>query len=95
MKDVPALRQGLAVLAILARHGKPLAAAAIAFELGIPRSSAYRLLGELCLAEFAQHHAEDQRYGLGPAVVPLADSYRAQITAAVTTSTNRTRGRKR
>jgi DNA-binding IclR family transcriptional regulator len=88
---VPSLNKGLKVLALLSRHGKPMTASAIAFELGLSRSSTYRLLAELCAARVVRHHVEDQRYGLGPALLPLAASYRKQHARNTARPTKRTR----
>src|SRR5439155_5468297 len=74
MTDVPALRRGLAVLRVLAVRG-PVSAAAIARELGLPRSSTYHLLTELESSGFVAHLAAERRYGLGIAAFELGSAY--------------------
>lgn len=75
MSDVPALRRGLAVLEALARRAGPASAAAIARELGLPRSTTYHLLAELQAAGFAVHLPTERRYGLGIAAFELGSAY--------------------
>ncbi|MBM9477023.1 IclR family transcriptional regulator [Nakamurella flavida] len=71
----PALRRGLAVLTVLARRAGPVSAAALARELGLPRSSTYELLGELAAAGFAVHLPESRQWGLGVAAFELGSAY--------------------
>lgn len=73
--DVPALRRGLGVLNVLARHASPVSAAAVARELGLPRSSTYHLLAELERAGFVSHLPDQRRYGLGIASFELGSAY--------------------
>ncbi|WP_199434260.1 IclR family transcriptional regulator [Qaidamihabitans albus] len=73
--NVPALRRGLAVLGALARHAGPVSAAALARELGLPRSSTYHLLTELESAGFVVHLPAERRYGLGIAAFELGSAY--------------------
>lgn len=73
--DVPALRNGLAVLRLLASHAGPMTATAVATELGIPRSSTYHLLAELAAAGFVTHLPEEHRYGLGVAAFEIGSAY--------------------
>jgi DNA-binding IclR family transcriptional regulator len=73
--DVPALRRGLAVLGVLARHAGPVSAAVIARELDLPRSTTYHLLAELAAAGFVAHLPDDRRYGLGIAAFELGSAY--------------------
>lgn len=73
--DVPALRRGLAVLGVLARHPGPVSAATIARDLGLPRSSTYHLLGELERAGFVVHLPAERRYGLGIVAFELGSAY--------------------
>ncbi|MBC6448333.1 IclR family transcriptional regulator [Actinokineospora xionganensis] len=73
--DVPALRRGLAVLRLLAGKAGPVTAAAVARELGLPRSTTYHLLGELADAGFVTHLPEERRYGLGLAAFELGSAY--------------------
>ncbi|PPK69878.1 IclR family transcriptional regulator [Actinokineospora auranticolor] len=73
--DVPALRRGLAVLRLLAGKAGPVAAAAVARELDLPRSTVYHLLSELADAGFVTHLPEDRRYALGVAAFELGSAY--------------------
>lgn len=73
--NVPALRRGLALLGVLARHAGPVSAAALARELEIPRSTTYHLLGELQAAGFVVHLPTERRYGLGIAAFELGSAY--------------------
>jgi len=50
-------------------------AAAVAGELGLPRSTAYHLLAELTAAGFVTHLPEDRRYGLGVAAFEVGSAY--------------------
>lgn len=59
------------MLDLLARHATPLPAAAIARQLGLPRSSTYHLLSVLTDHSFAVHLPEERRFGLGVAVLYL------------------------
>ncbi|MBV8933999.1 MAG: IclR family transcriptional regulator [Kutzneria sp.] len=72
--NVPALRNGLAVLRLLAVRG-PVSAATISRELGLPRSTTYHLLSELAEAGFVTHLPEEQRYGLGVTAFELGSAY--------------------
>ena len=73
--DVPALRRGLGVLRLLAGKAGPVTAAAVARELGLPRSTTYHLLTELAEAGFVTHLPEEHRYGLGLAAFELGSAY--------------------
>src|SRR5699024_9778865 len=72
---VPALRRGLAVLNVLAKHAGPVSAASVARELDLPRSSTYHLLAELERAGFVTHLPDQRRYGLGIAAFELGSAY--------------------
>lgn len=75
----PALRRGLAVLQLLASRAAPVSAAAIARDLGLPRSTTYELLTELAAAGFAAHLPGERRWGLGLAAFEIGSAYlRAQ-----------------
>lgn len=75
----PALRRGLAVLQLLASRAAPVSAAAIARDLGLPRSTTYELLTELARAGFAAHLPGERRWGLGLAAFEIGSAYlRAQ-----------------
>lgn len=73
--DVPALRNGLSVLRLLAGHAGPVSAAAIARDLELPRSTTYHLLNELTAAGFVTHLPAERRYGLGIAAFELGSAY--------------------
>ncbi len=78
MANAPAARHAVAVLQLLARQAEPLPAAAIARELGLPRSSTYHLLAVLRDAGFVSHLADDRRWGLGVASFELGSAYARQ-----------------
>ncbi|WIX79469.1 IclR family transcriptional regulator [Amycolatopsis carbonis] len=73
--DVPALRNGLAVLQLLASHAGPVSAATVARDLHLPRSTTYHLLNELVAAGFVAHLPAERRYGLGIAAFELGSAY--------------------
>jgi DNA-binding IclR family transcriptional regulator len=75
---VPAARQALAVLQAMARQPGPVPAAALARDLGLPRSTTYHLLTELIRAGFVVHLPEERRYGLGLAAFELGSAYLRQ-----------------
>jgi DNA-binding IclR family transcriptional regulator len=52
-----------------------MSAAAVARELGLPRSTTYHLLAELTEAGFVTHLPEERRYGLGVASFELGSAY--------------------
>ena len=78
MQESPAAAQALDVLTLLARAGGPLPASLIAAELGLPRSTAYRLLATLAGRGFVTHVAEEGRFGLGLAAYELGSAYQRQ-----------------
>ncbi len=71
----PALRRGLAVLQLLASRATPVSAAAVARDLGLPRSTTYELLSELAAAGFAAHLPAERRWGLGLAAFEIGSAY--------------------
>lgn len=75
---VPAARQALALLQGLGRMPGPVPAAALARDLGLPRSTTYHLLAELQAAGFVVHLPEERRYGLGPAAFEIGTAYLRQ-----------------
>lgn len=75
---MPDAGEALALLQLLARRGTPQPGATLARELGIPRSSTYRLLGVLRDAGFVTHSADDRRWGLGVAAYELGSAYTRQ-----------------
>jgi len=75
MSGVPAARQVLAVLQALAGESGPVPAAALARDLGLPRSTTYHLLGELVAAGLVVHLPEERRFGLGVGAFELGTAY--------------------
>jgi len=78
----PAAAQVLAVLGLLARHLEPLPAAAVARDLGLPRSTTYKLLAALGNAGYVTHVPETRRYALGLAAFELGSAYARQAPLA-------------
>jgi DNA-binding IclR family transcriptional regulator len=76
--NAPAATQALGVLKLLARHAAPMPAAAVARELGLPRSTVYHLLAALRKEGFVVHLPEERRYGLGVAAFELGSAYARQ-----------------
>ena len=76
--SVPAAGHALDVLELLARRGEPLPAAAVARELGLPRSSTYHLLSVLRDRGYVSHLEGERRYGLGVAAYELGSAYQRQ-----------------
>jgi DNA-binding IclR family transcriptional regulator len=79
---VPAAEQTLAVLSYLAAQAGPVPAAAIARDLGLPRSTTYHLLTVLAGRGFVVHLPEERRYGLGVAAFELGSAYSRQAPLA-------------
>ena len=71
MPDIPAARNALGVLRLLAARSAPVPASTIARELGIPRSSVYQLLAVMMDEGFVVHYPEDHAYGLSSLVSEL------------------------
>lgn len=80
--QAPAARQALAALRYLARQAGPVPAAAIARDVGLPRSTAYHLLAVLAEQGFVVHLPEERRYGLGVAAFELGSAYTRQAPLA-------------
>lgn len=76
--QVPAARRALAVLRLLASSARPLAASAIARELGLPRSSAYHLLAAMAEDGFVTYLPEDRLWGLGVTAFEIGSAYLRQ-----------------
>jgi DNA-binding IclR family transcriptional regulator len=72
---VPAAERTLALLRELARHPRPVGAAALARALDLPRSSVYHLLAVLEREGFVVHLPEERRYGLGVAAFEVGTAY--------------------
>ncbi len=75
---VPAAQQVLAILAHLGRQAGPVPAAAVARDLGLPRSTTYQLLATLADSGFVVHLADDRRWCLGVAAYELGTGYTRQ-----------------
>ena len=75
---VPAAEHALAVLRHLARQAGPVPAAAIARDVGLPRSTTYHLLAVLVEQGFVVHLPEEHRYGVGVAAFELGSAYSRQ-----------------
>lgn len=78
MANAAAAAHALRVLKLLARHAAPMPAAAIARDLGLPRSSVYHLLAVLRAEGFVVHLPEQRRFGLGVAAFELGSAYSRQ-----------------
>jgi DNA-binding IclR family transcriptional regulator len=76
--NAPAAAQALGVLKLLARHAAPMPAAAIARDLGLPRSTVYHLLAVLREEGFVAHLPGERRYGLGVAAFEVGSAYSRQ-----------------
>lgn len=72
---MPAARQTLTILRFLARQAGPVAAATVARELHLPRSTTYHLLATLQDEGFVVHLPEERRYGLGVTAYELGSGY--------------------
>ena len=79
---VPAAQQALLVLAHLGRQAGPVPAAAIARDLGLPRSTTYQLLATLADSGFVVHLVDDRRWSLGVAAYELGTGYVRQAPLA-------------
>lgn len=75
MGQVPAAERTIAILRHLASQSRPVAAAAIARDLGLPRSSTYHLLTTLADERFVTHLPEARTWALGPAAFELGHAY--------------------
>jgi DNA-binding IclR family transcriptional regulator len=82
VSKVPAAQQALAVLRHLARQAGPVPAAAVARDVGLPRSTTYHLLAVLAQEGFVVHLPEERRYGLGIAAFELGSAYSRQAPLA-------------
>lgn len=72
---IPAAERSLDLLLALARAPGPLTAAALARDLGIPRSSTYQLLEVLKERGFVTHLADDRRWTLGLTSFEVGSAY--------------------
>ncbi len=74
----PAAHHALRILSYLAAQRGPVPAATVASALGLPRSSAYRVLSALVEHGYALHYPEARRYGLGYAAFELSSGFSRQ-----------------
>ena len=65
---MPAARNALGVLRLLAARSGPVPASTIAREVGMPRSSVYQLVAVMMDEGFVVHYPEDHAYGLSSLV---------------------------
>ena len=76
---VPALAQGLAVLALFSRERPTLTAPEIAQTLGLSRTTVFRLLHTLQTMGYVVRADEDRRFKLGPALLGRGYSYLSSL----------------
>lgn len=69
--DVPAARNALRMLRVLAERTAPVPASALARQLGIPRSSLYQLARAMMDEGFLVHYPEERAYGLSSLVTEI------------------------
>lgn len=75
MVRIPAAERSLDLLLAMAAAPGPTTAAALARDLGIPRSSTYQLLAVLAERGFVAHLAEEERWTLGLAAFEVGAAY--------------------
>jgi DNA-binding IclR family transcriptional regulator len=73
--NAPAATRALSALRLLAAAPGPVTAAALARQLGIPRSSTYHLLAAMSAAGFVTHYPEEERWGLGVGAFEVGAAY--------------------
>ncbi|MEP7092016.1 MAG: IclR family transcriptional regulator [Nocardioidaceae bacterium] len=78
MGQVPAATRTLRVLRFLAGQPDPVTLDRLASAVGIPRSTAYHLLGAMVEEGFVVHLVEEHRYGLGVAAFEVGSGYARQ-----------------
>lgn len=71
----PAVGRALDILLHLAGRSRPVRVAALARDLGIPRSSAYHILNVLVDRGFVAYVPKEQAYGLGVASFEIGSAY--------------------
>lgn len=74
-EQVPGATRALAVLRYLASQPRPVSAAAITRDLGLPRSTTYHLLGALERERFVTRLPEERRWALGVAAFEIGSAY--------------------
>jgi DNA-binding IclR family transcriptional regulator len=78
MSNVPAATRTLRVLRFLSRQPAPVPLDRIAEACGLPRSTAYHLVGAMVEEGFVVHLADEHRYGLGVAAFEVGSGYTRQ-----------------
>jgi DNA-binding IclR family transcriptional regulator len=73
--NAPAATRALTALRAMATAPGPMTAAALARQLGIPRSSTYHLLNAMSDAGFVTHYPEEERWGLGVGAFEIGAAY--------------------
>ncbi|WP_375425422.1 IclR family transcriptional regulator [uncultured Friedmanniella sp.] len=82
MPDSPAAARALQLLTLLGGQAEPLAASRIATDLGLARSTTYRLLAVLADQGYVSYLPESRTYGLGVAAYELGSAYSRQAPLA-------------
>jgi DNA-binding IclR family transcriptional regulator len=67
--------RALSILLLLAGRARPTAAATIARELGLPRSTTYHLLKVMGRYNFVAYYPDERSWGLGTAAFELGSAY--------------------
>jgi DNA-binding IclR family transcriptional regulator len=78
VSQVPAATRTLRVLRFLASQPDPVPLDRIMRACGLPRSTAYHLLGAMAAEGFVVHLPEERRYGLGVAAFEVGSGYSRQ-----------------
>lgn len=78
MGQVPAATRALRVLRFLASQPEPVPLDRITRACGLPRSTAYHLLGAMAEEGFVVHLADEHRYGLGVAAFEVGSGFSRQ-----------------
>jgi DNA-binding IclR family transcriptional regulator len=78
MSQVPAASKALRVLRFLASQTDPVPLERIARACGLPRSTAYHLIGTMIEEGFVTHLPDEHRYGLGIAAFEVGSGYARQ-----------------
>jgi DNA-binding IclR family transcriptional regulator len=76
---VPALAQGLSILALFGRHQARLSAPEIAQKLSLPRATVFRLLQTLLTMGYLRRESDERQFSLGPALLDRGFEYLASL----------------
>jgi DNA-binding IclR family transcriptional regulator len=76
---VPALAQGLSILALFGRDQASLSAPEIAQKLSLPRATVFRLLHTLQSMGYLRREADERQFSLGPALLGRGFEYLASL----------------